>query len=143
MTINEFSAELSLLAASFDHTLRPEKLSEWFKDFGFLYRSQLHLICELAKRNLERFPSIKYFHDQIREQRLRPVSVRPISEKVVIVECKVCGGSRVMTSQVCDVLISHGKMLECINGEHWECKRQFDPKEILRLIQSGETDIRL
>jgi len=140
MTAEEFNNELRVLAVSYDHNFKPEKAFEWFKDFSFLTTFQVHQICEAAKRELDRFPSVKFFNDQIRSRNWQPKHEGVKRDNWIVVECPKCDGSFAVTLAQINQAKERAEKFVCVNNKHWGCPITFSPATLLaKTAKLGDT----
>lgn len=72
MTKEQFNEKLLDLAAFYQKDMRPETAAQWFKEFGWMEPFKMDIIVREAKKDCDKFPAGKYFHDQIRNHNFAP-----------------------------------------------------------------------
>jgi len=139
MELDQFTNDLNDLAVSFDHNLKGAKIAQWYNDFKFLTAYQFRQICGAAKRELEKFPSAKFFFGEIIARGWRERhEVR--HDSWIVVECPKCDGSFAVTLAQINQAKERAEKFVCVNNKHWGCPITFSPATLLaKTAKLGDT----
>jgi hypothetical protein len=139
---DEFVELMDSLAGAFSKELRPSTLAEWAKEFEWLPQSTFTSIVAEARRELDKFPSLHWVHEQVELRHVtKPGPPAPKLHGLIAVECpwvdgegRACRTSFTVSRRELNDMAERGGVYRCQGSG---CPMSFEARLIVKLEQKG------